>query len=156
MALPCVADVAEDYSGISRTVLQYCMTTKRLVDAAKQPGFSQDSWTALADLVETEAFVRVGNFKEVMNWQEYVDFLTNWATSSHWECSFKRITGVGNVVFLELEERSRIGDFSNAVNSVSVYEFTDRGKIARIDVYLQMAMPDPKILATYDGVEISE
>ena len=59
------------------------------------------------------------------------------------------------MVFLELEERSRIGDFSNSVNSVSVYEFTSSGKITRIDVYLQMALPDPDMLAGYDGIEIS-
>ena len=106
-------------------------------------------------LVDTDAFVRVGNFKEVMNWQEYVGFLTNWAASSEWECSFKRVTEAGNVVFLELEERSRIGDFSNSVNSVSTYEFNGSGKITRIDVYLQMALPDPDMLAGYDGIEIS-
>ena len=155
MALQDVCDVADDYSGISRAVLEYCMTTKRLVDAAKLPEFSQDSWAPLADLIDTEAFVRVGNFKEVMNWHEYADFLTNWATSSDWECLFKRITEAGNVVFLELEERSRIGDFSNSVNSVSTYEFNGSGKITRIDVYLQMALPDLDMLAGYDGIEIS-
>jgi hypothetical protein len=155
MALKDVCDVADDYSGISRAVLEYCMTTKRLVDAAKQPGFSQDSWGPLAVLVDTDAFVRVGNFKEVMNWQEYVGFLTDWAASSEWDCSFKRVTQSGNVVFLELEERSRIGDFSNSVNSVSTYEFNGSGKITRIDVYLQMALPDPDMLAGYDGIEIS-
>ena len=155
MALQDVCDVADDYSGISRSVLEYCMTTKRLVDAAKHTGFSQDSWTPLAGLVDTDTFVRVGNFKEVMNWQEYVAFLTSWAASSDWACSFKRITEAGNVVFLELEERSRIGDFSNSVNSVSVYEFNGSGKITRIDVYLQMALPDPDMLGGYDGIEIS-
>lgn len=138
-----VDDVAGDYSGASRTVLQYCMVIKRLVDAAKLPGFDQDSWAPLADLVETDTFVRVGNFKEVMNWPEYTRFLTDWATSSDWECLFKRITEVDNLVFLELEERSRVGDVANAVNSLSVYEINDGGGIDRIDVYLQMALPDP-------------
>lgn len=156
MVLKEVADVADDYSGFSRAVLEYCMTTKRLVDAAKRPGFTSDSWTPLARLVDTDTFVRVGNFKEVMNWQEYIDFLTQWAASSQWECSFKRITEAGNVVFLELEERSRLGDLSNSVNSMSVYEFTESGAIAHIDVYLQMALPDPEMLAAYGGVQISE
>ena len=150
-----VGDAADDYSGISRAVLEYCKTTKRLVDAAKRPGFGQDSWRPLAGLVDTDAFIRVGNFKEVMTWQDYVGFLTNWAASSEWECSFKRVIEADNVVFLELEERSRIGDFSNSVNSMSVYEFNGSGKITRIDVYLQMALPDPDMLAGYDGIEIS-
>ncbi len=138
MAKPNVEDIADDYSGRSRTVLDYCMTTKRLVDQAKQPGFSADSWAPLAELVATAAFERVGAFKEVMKWPEYADFLTNWATSSEWECSFKRITETADRVFLELEEHSAIGDFSNVVNSLSVYEFDDAGKITHIDLYLQM------------------
>ncbi|MEO3760127.1 hypothetical protein ABGB19_17825 [Mycobacterium sp. B14F4] len=151
-----VEDVIGEYAGLSRAVLDYCMTTKRLVDAAKRPGFSVDSWTPLGDLIDTEGFVRVGNFKEVMDWGSYVEFLTNWATASDWECSFRRVTEADNVVFLELEERSRVGDFANSVHSMSVYEFNDAGKIARIDVYLQMALPSADMLKSYDGVQISE
>ncbi|WP_328363348.1 hypothetical protein OG976_09790 [Mycobacterium sp. NBC_00419] len=149
-----VADVIDDYTGRSRTILEYSLLMKRLVDDAKQPGFSPESWAPLAELIDTADFVRVGNFKEVMNWDSYVGFLTDWAGSSEWDCSFKRVTEAGGVVFLELEERSRIGDFSNSVNSLSVYEFTAAGKIARIEVYLQMALPDPAILASYSNVEI--
>ncbi|GAY18147.1 hypothetical protein [Mycobacterium sp. shizuoka-1] len=138
----------------AETVLDYSRLMKRLVDEAKQPGFTAERWAPLAELIDTANFVRVGNFKEVMNWDEYVAFLTNWATSSEWESEFKRVTEAGDVVFLELEERSRIGDFSNSVNSVSVYEFDAAGKITRIDVYLQMALPDPDMLASYRGVEI--
>ena len=155
MAMRDVNEIVDDYDGHCRTVLDYCLNTKRLVDEAKKPGFSVDSWAPLAVLVDTDAFVRVGNFKEVMNWQEYVGFLTNWAASSEWDCSFKRVIEADNVVFLELEERSRIGDFSNSVNSISTYEFNGSGKITRIDVYLQMALPDPDMLAGYDGIEIS-
>lgn len=136
-----VADVIDDYAGRSRTVLDYAMVTKRLVDEAKRPGFSAGSWAPLAEFVAVDEFTRVGPFKEVMNWDDYVTFLTNWAASSEWECSFKRITEASGVVFLELEERSRIGDFSNVVNTMSVYEFTGAGKIRHLDVYLQMEMP---------------
>lgn len=155
MPMCAVDDIIDDYSGLSATVLAYSVITKRLVDEAKKPGFSIDSWAPLAELIDTANFVRVGNFKEVMNWEDYVSFLTNWATSSQWECSFKRITESGNVVYLELEERSRIGDFSNSVNSVSVYEFNEAGKIVHVDIYLQMALPDPDMLSSYSGVDIS-
>ncbi|MCX2928837.1 hypothetical protein ORI20_01025 [Mycobacterium sp. CVI_P3] len=142
------------HTGRARAVLEYTVLMKRLVDAAKQPGFTAESWAPLAELIDTHNFVRVGNFKEVMNWQEYVTFLTNWAASSEWDSEFKRVTEADHVVFLELEEHSRIGDFSNSVNSVSVYEFGPSEKITRIDVYLQMALPDPDMLASYEGVEI--
>ena len=118
------------------------MVIKRLVDEAKKPGFSADSWDPLAELVDVDEFERVGAFKEVMRWPDYVDFLTGWARSSEWECSFKRITETADRVFLELEERSTVGDFSSVVNSLSVYEFNDAGKITHIDLYLQMAMPN--------------
>ena len=58
-------------------------------------------------------FERIGPFKDAMNWSEYVDFLTGWATSRHWECSFKRVTETGDLVFLELEERMEPGDSTN-------------------------------------------
>ena len=48
-------------------------------------------------------------------------------------------------MFLELEERSEIGDFTNAVNSLSVYEFDDAGKLRHLDVYLQMEVPGAAI-----------
>jgi hypothetical protein len=152
MALKEVSDVIGNYTGLSRTVLEYSQVMKRLVDGAKQPGFSVESWSPLVELVAIDEFERVGNFKEVMNWQEYVGFLTNWAMSSEWECSFKRITEAENVVYLELEERSRIGDYSSVVNSVSVYEFNSGGKIRHIDVYLQMELPSSEMLRNYEGV----
>ncbi len=151
-----VADVIDDYAGRCRTVLDYSMIVKRFVDEAKTPGFSVDSWAPLAELVAVDEFERVGAFKEVVKWPDYVDFLTNWATSSEWECSFKRITETAGLVFLELEERSRIGDFSSAVNSLSVYEFTDAGQIRHIDLYLQMTPPQPEMLKSFEGVDLSQ
>ena len=152
MALQEVSDVIGNYMGLSRKVLEYSQIMKRLVDSARQPGFSVESWAPLVELVAIDEFERVGNFKEVMNWQDYVNFLTNWAMSSEWECSFKRVTEVGNVVFLELEERSRMGDYSSVVNSVSVYDFNSAGKIRHIDIYLQMELPGSEVLKNYEGV----
>ena len=131
-----------EHSGLSRTVLEYSQLMKQLVDAAKQPGFSVESWAPLAELVAVDDFERVGPFKDAMRWDEYVRFLTDWATSSGWECSFKRITEIpAGLVFLELEERSEVGDFTSFVNSLSVYEFNDAGQLRHLDVYLQMELP---------------
>ena len=151
-----IRDVIDDHVGHCRTVLEYGLIVKRLVDEAKTPGFSVDSWAPLAELVATDEFERVGAFKEVMDWPAYVDFLTNWAPSSEWESSLRRITETPGAVFLELEERSRIGEFANTVNSLSVYEFTEAGKIRHIDLYLQMELPPAEMLKSFDGVEISE
>ena len=151
-----VEDVIGGHNGRARTVLQYCTVTKHLVDEAKKSGFSVESWGPLAELVAVGEFVRVGAFKEVMKWPEYVEFLTNWATSSGWECSFRRITETDGQVFLELEERSEIGEYRSVVNSLSVYEFTDDGRIRHIDLYLQMAPPQPEMLKSFEGVEFSQ
>lgn len=102
-------------------------------------------------MIAVDEFVRIGPFKEVMNWDEYAEFLTNWAKSSDWDCSFKRRTETADVAFLELEERSRIGDFSSVVNSASVYEFDADNKIRYIAVYLQMQLPDPATLPDFQG-----
>lgn len=149
-----VSDAIDNYTGYSRKVLEYSQIMKQAVDAAKKPGFSNEIWAPLANIVATDEFERVGNFKEVMNWDEYLGFLTQWAASSEWECSFKRISEVGDVVFLELEERSSVGEHSSVVNSVSVYEFNAKGQIRHVDIYLQMEMPTKEMLASYEGIEI--
>lgn len=146
-----INDVLAGATGRSRAVLEYSRVTKQLVDSAKQPGFTIESWAPLAELVAVDDFVRIGPFKEVMNWAEYAEFLTNWAKSSDWDCSFQRITETPDLVFLELEERSRIGDFSSVVNTVSVYEFNSDDKVRRIAVYLQMQLPDPAALPDFQG-----
>lgn len=156
MALQNVEDVIGNHTGRARTVLEYSLVIKRLVDEAKKPGFTVDSWAPLAELVAVDEFERVGAFKEVMKWSDYVDFLTNWATSSEWECSFKRITETADLVFLELEERNAVGDFTSVVNSLSVYKLNGAGKITHIDLYLQMALPNPGMLKSFEGVQISE
>jgi hypothetical protein len=149
MVMKTMSEVVGSHTGLARKVLEFGLMMKRLVDEAKRPGFSESSWAPLAELIAVDEFERVGNFLEVMRWPAYVAFLTKWATSSEWECSFKRITEKNGIVFLELEERSRVGAHRSVVNSVTVYEFNDAGKLRHLDVYLQMTMPDPEMLKAY-------
>ena len=142
-------DVLATATGRRRAVLEYSRITKQLVDAAKEPGFGVHSWAPLAELIAVDEFVRIGPFKEVMDWSQYADFLTGWAMSAEWDCSFQRLTEAGDVAFLELEEHSRIGDFSSVVNTVSVYEFDAADKIRRIAVYLQMEYPAAASIPDY-------
>lgn len=146
-----IDEVLATTTGRSRCVLEYSQITKRLVDSAKQPGFTVESWAPLAGLIAVDEFVRIGPFKEVMNWAEYAEFLTKWAMSSDWDCSFQRITETPELVFLELEERSRIGDFSSVVNTVSVYEFDADNKVRRIAVYLQMELPNTSTVPSFES-----
>ena len=133
-----LADVVDDHTGLARVVLEYTTEMKRTVDRAKEPGFDTSGWDGIAALLDVDAFVRVGPFKDRMDWPAYVAFLTAWASGSYWECSFRRITEHGNLVILELEERMAPGDHEGAANSASVFEFDDDGRLRRLDVYLQL------------------
>ena len=133
-----VSKIIDNYSGLSRKVLDYSVTVKSLADACKQPGFKNERWHQLfSKFFDTENFQRVGHLKEVMDYPTYIDFQTKWAPHSDWECSFKRITEKDNVVFLELEERATVGGQTNVVNTMSVYEFNESGKVRHLDIYLQ-------------------
>jgi hypothetical protein len=147
--------IARGHQGLARKALDYTLTMKALVDAAKCPGFSPEAWEPLAALVDINRFERVGNFKEVMDWREYVAFLSRWAPSAEWDCTFHRVTEGENLAILELEERTTAGPASSAVNSVSIYEFDAAGRIVHIDIYLQMALPDPAMLTSYEGIAIT-
>lgn len=146
-----IATAAQRYSGNIRTAIEYGMFQKRLMDRSKTADdYSPDEWLGLKQFV-TEDFERIGNFKEVMTFQDMVGFLQAWAPTQHWEGSFKRVSEYDNVVFLELEERVGEGDEQTAVNSVTVYEFDDAGKIRHLDVYLQAAMGSVEKGEAYDA-----
>ncbi|WP_200844775.1 MULTISPECIES: hypothetical protein [unclassified Novosphingobium] len=150
-----MADVIGNYTGLTRKALDYGETIKALIDASKNAGFDPVRWDELGAFLNIPTFERIGNFKEVMDWQTYRNFLVDWAPAADWECSFKRVTEIGNLVLLELEERTVMGGAKNEVNSLSVYEFDDLGKIRHLDIYLQMALPDPAMLASYADVNIA-
>jgi len=141
---------AQRYSGNSRTAIEYGMFQKRIMDRAKgAPDYSPDEWLGLKQFV-TDDFERIGNFKEVMTFADMVGFLQAWSPTQHWEGSFKRVVEHDNVVWLELEERVGEGEAQQAVNSVTVYEFDDAGKIRHLDVYLQAAPGSADKTEAYD------
>ncbi|MFM6966595.1 MAG: hypothetical protein ACKOWI_04435 [Rhodoluna sp.] len=134
-----ISEAAQSLTGLSRTVLDWALTQKRLMDASKSADFDPSEWDQLSSYVDLESFKRIGNFKEEMNFCGFLDMMRKWAPFAHWEGSFKRITEHDNVVILELEERVLADGLTNAVNSVSIYEFNDAGKLQHLDVYLQTA-----------------
>ncbi len=133
-----VSEIIDNYSGLSRKVLDYNVVTKRMNEECKSPEFPEEAWDEhFSKVFDTENFQRIGHLKEVMDYPTYLRFQTQWAPKSYWECSFKRITESDNVVVLELEERATFDGVTNVVNTVSIYEFNETGKIFRLDVYLQ-------------------
>jgi hypothetical protein len=146
-----IATAAQRYSGNMRRAIDYGLFQKGLMDRAKGavPDYSPEEWFGLKDFV-TDDFERIGNFKEVMTINDMVGFLQAWSPTQHWEGSFKRVSEHGNVVFLELEERVGEGDEQAAVNSVSVYEFDEAGRIRHLDVYLQAPVGSVEKGEAYD------
>lgn len=123
---------------LSRKVLDYGDAIERAVRAAKQPGFGKSGWDEVAALLDTAKFERVGNDRKTMGWEVYRDLLTAWGTTTDFRSDFRRISEIGNLVFLELTEHNTPrGGTESVVNSLSLYEFDESGKIVHLDIYLQ-------------------
>lgn len=127
----------QDIGPLAAKVLEYAGTVKELVCRAKEPGYSRDDWAPLTAMIAVDEFRRVGIYRETMTWQEYLDFMVPWAGSKDFDTRLRRMTEVGNLVFFEIEEHHIRDGADTVVNSMSVYEFNDEGKIRRLDVYLQ-------------------
>jgi hypothetical protein len=125
------------HAPLSAKVFECERIVKDVVRAAKLPGYSQASWAPLAALIAVDEFERVGIWREVMTWQDYLEFLTQWALTKDFETSLRRITETRDTVFFEIEERHVKGGVVTIINSMNVYVFNDAGKIRRLDVYYQ-------------------
>ena len=122
---------------LGQRVLEFAEIIERTVPAAKDAAFADAAWAPLASLVATDEFERIGIWREVMSWQEYVTFLTKFAAAKGFESTVRRITETSDVVFYEIEERHIKDGEVNIVNSMNVFEFDDEAKIRRLDVYIQ-------------------
>ena len=122
----------------AKMVLAYTDCIKRTVEKAKEPGFAESGWDELAAMLDTDKFRRVGNDKAGMGWDVYRGLLMMWGTTTDFWAEFHRISEVGNRVYLELTEHNhpRGGD-ETVVNSCTVYQFDDAGKLVHLDIYLQ-------------------
>ena len=127
---------ADDIGPLTRKVLEYAHTMKRLVPNLKAP----DEWAPLAEFVAVDEFERIGTFLEVQNWQQYTEMITQWASATEsFETTVRRISEVGCLVYFEIEERHFRAGTVHVVNSMTVFEFNDDGKICHLDVFLQQA-----------------
>lgn len=125
----------------SRRAIEYSYVMKGILDDAKQPGFTDQQWGPLGDLVNIATFERTGNFMEVVNWEQYVPLLSTWARATGWTFHVRRVTEGENYAILELHEYAEYPDRDEDYNSVSVYEFDEVGKLAKLGIYLQMRAP---------------
>lgn len=125
-----------DDGPLTKKVLQYSDTIRQVVPSARTP----DDWAPVAELVAVDKFERVGTFLEVQDWQQYTEMLTKWASGTdRFEVSVHRTSELGNLVYYEIEERHYAGDTTTVLNSLTVYDFDDDGKIRHLDVFMQKA-----------------
>ncbi len=125
-----------DPGPLTRAVLDYTETMARLVPAVN----GASDWAPLAEFVAVDEFERVGTFMEVQDWQQYTEMLTKWASATdRFETTVRRVSELPGLVYFEIEERHFRGDAAHVVNSLTVFEFNEDGKIRHLDVYLQQA-----------------
>jgi hypothetical protein len=92
---------------------------------------------ALAPLVDPARFRRRGNERTEWDWQAYLGMLGQWnQVDGKYEKTLHRASEVGNVVYLDLDERSTHGDSVHALRSISIYEFDDADRIVGVDVIM--------------------
>jgi len=133
-----IADAQAHVTGrLARIALEYAAIYGRVVPLAREPGFGEDAWAPLEALIAVDEFERVGLQKEVMDWPAYRAALTAFARSGDWEGTFRRVTELGELVFLELGERLTKGGRVTEINSLSVFEFDEADKIRHLDIYVQ-------------------
>ena len=133
------AIVRED-EPLSQIVLEYTKRMREYVDACKVGGAAEEAaFTAVAELVDTARFERVGTYQERVNWDQYCTLLRNWGREYNWDCHVRRISQRGGFVVLELTEFGELDATKKMeeVCSASIYEFDENKKIVHLDVYLQ-------------------
>jgi hypothetical protein len=128
------------YTGLSRTVLLYCESFRRLADKIRQKTFTDADWAPIEALVDTANFQREGVFLtgvvELTDWSQYKKLITQYGGMTSWAGSLRRITEVPGLVFLELEEQNTREGVTDVSNTVTIYKFNEAGKLTKLDVYV--------------------
>jgi len=126
--------MTDELGPLTPTVLEYDRTVKRLV----RSDTTTIDWAPLAEFVAIDEFERVGTFLEVQDWEQYTEMLSRWASATgSFETTVRRVVEVAGFVYYEIEERHFRGGDVTIVNSMTVFEFDEAGKIRHLDVYLQ-------------------
>ena len=134
MKLQTATAISGEIGPLTRLVLQYC----EMIEArATASGSVAADWEPVSAMVAVDEFERVGAYMEVMGWDEYVRFLTQWAGSTRFEATIFRISEIGRTVMQEIEERHYKGEDFIRKNVIAVYEFDDKNKIRHLDIYEQ-------------------
>lgn len=112
--------------------------------AAVVNGDTDEGWDALLPMLNPDRFVRRGNERDQeLDWPSYRKLLDQWAEhSGHYEKDLHRVSEVGNVVYLDFDERAQAKDGTvNSLRSISIYEFDEADRIVAVDVIMGFHQP---------------
>lgn len=131
---------SSEFTGLSRAVIAYSEAFSGIAAKAKAGTLGDADWAEIEALVDVDAFVREGVFAgaeaEVIDWKTYRHYCTKYGGHTDWEGTLRRITEVPGLVVLELEERNTRSGMTHVSNTLTIYEFTDAGKLRRLHVYV--------------------
>lgn len=137
---------SEEFTGLSRKVLEYSEAFGRVVESLKEPGAPDEVWEPLEKLVDTENFVRQGVFltaqPETIDWQTYKSYITKYGGATHWEATLRHLTEGPKRVIQELQERNTRNGFTHVANTVMAYGFDEDDRISTLEVYV-MSLNSP-------------
>jgi hypothetical protein len=125
----------------SQIALEYSYVMKRLVAESKRPEFTPADWAPLAELVATDEFVRTGNFREEVRWDQYSNLLTGWGKNTDWDFTVLKVTEGDGYAIVEMEERAQYSDRYEVYCSLSVHEYNEDRKLKNLRIYLSKAEP---------------
>jgi len=138
---------ADQFTGLTRKVMDYSEYFAELVEKLKLPGFCDDDWARIESLVDIENFERVGVFLtdkvETIDWPTYKEYITQYGGLTQWEGTLRRITEGAGVVIQELEERNTREGITDVANTVMIYAFNEAGKLDHLDVYVAHLRKQP-------------
>jgi hypothetical protein len=123
----------EEFGPLAQRVMRF----GEMMETAAQATGEPIDWEAYEDLVATDEFKRVGAYMEVMNWEEYTRFISEWAGKTRFEYTVLRVSEVRQLVFFEIEERHYKGEDFIRKNVMAVYEFDGDQRIRHLDIYEQ-------------------
>jgi len=135
-----------DIKPLARKVLANQAVMRRLLARAKQPDFSFDEWSELR-AAYADDYRRVAANRDSRDWDEDVRLRHQFAQSYDLDIEVRRITQIGNTVFIDTIE-TIIGPGGFSINTLGVVEFDNDGKIITTTTYQQWS-PDqvPRHLA---------
>lgn len=104
---------------------------------------SDESFDALLPMIDAARFVRRGNERTAMDWPTYRTMLEQWAAhSGRYDKQLHRASEVGDLVYLDLDERAEAKDGSvGSLRSISIYEFDAADRIVAVDVIMGFHQP---------------